>query len=246
MAQRLQIWPAIDLYEGRCVRLVQGNYQQETIYGEDPVAMALRWESEGAEFLHIVDLDGARSGQPVNRGVIRAIASATQLTLQVGGGIRDENGIKELIGAGVLRLVLGTQAIKKPDWFRAMCGKYPDKLVLGVDARNGFVATDGWLDVSQLTAIEIVADFREMPLAAVVYTDIATDGMLSGPNIEALEQLRKFVDVPLIASGGIHSVEDIQHLAEVPVDGCIVGKAFYEGRLSMEDALAAAEAGLGE
>ena len=122
MAQRLQIWPAIDLYEGRCVRLVQGNYQQETIYSEDPVAMALRWESEGAEFLHIVDLDGARSGQPVNRGVIRAIASATQLTLQVGGGIRDENGIKELIDADVLRLVLGTQAIKKPDWFRACRG----------------------------------------------------------------------------------------------------------------------------
>jgi phosphoribosylformimino-5-aminoimidazole carboxamide ribotide isomerase len=126
-----------------------------------------------------------------------------------------------------------------------MCEKYPHKLVLGVDARDGFVATDGWLDVSQVTASEIVADFREAPLAAVVYTDIATDGMLSGPNIHSLRELRKFVTAPLIASGGIHSVEDIQHLVEVPVDGCIVGKAFYEGRLSMEDALAAAEAGLG-
>lgn len=245
MAQRLQIWPAIDLCEGRCVRLIQGDYEQETVYGEDPVAMAHRWESEGADFLHIVDLDGARSGKPVNRNVIQAIASATHLTLQVGGGVRDESGIKALIAAGVSRLVVGTQAIKKPDWFRRMCEKYPHKLVLGVDARDGFVATDGWLDVSQVTASEIVADFREAPLAAVVYTDIATDGMLSGPNIHSLRELRKFVTAPLIASGGIHSVEDIQHLVQVPVDGCIVGKAFYEGRLSMKDALAAAEADLG-
>ncbi len=240
MAQRLQIWPAIDLCGGRCVRLIQGDYQQETVYGQDPVAMAHRWESEGADFLHIVDLDAARSGEPLNRTAIQSIASATQLTLQVGGGIRDEAGIKTLIEAGVSRLVVGTQAIKKPDWFRTMCEKYPNKLVLGVDARNGFVATDGWLDVSQVTAAAIVTDFREVPLAAIVFTDIATDGMLSGPNIESLKKLREFVTAPLIASGGIHSVEDIRNLARVPVDGCIVGKAFYEGHLSLEDALAAA------
>lgn len=240
MAQRLQIWPAIDLCGGRCVRLIQGDYQQETVYGQDPVAMAHRWESEGADFLHIVDLDAARSGEPLNRTAIQSIASATQLTLQVGGGIRDEAGIKTLIEAGVSRLVVGTQAIKKPDWFRTMCEKYPNKLVLGVDARNGFVATDGWLDVSQVTAGAIVTDFREVPLAAIVFTDIATDGMLSGPNIESLKKLREFVTAPLIASGGIHSVEDIRNLARVPVDGCIVGKAFYEGHLSLEDALAAA------
>ncbi len=240
MTQRLQIWPAIDLCGGRCVRLIQGDYQQETVYGQDPVAMAHRWESEGADFLHIVDLDAARSGEPLNRTAIQSIASATQLTLQVGGGIRDEAGIKTLIDAGVSRLVVGTQAIKKPDWFRTMCEKYPNKLVLGVDARNGFVATDGWLDVSQVTAAAIVTDFREVPLAAIVFTDIATDGMLSGPNIESLKKLREFVTAPLIASGGIHSVEDIRNLARVPVDGCIVGKAFYEGHLSLEDALAAA------
>ena len=240
MAQRLQIWPAIDLCGGRCVRLIQGDYQQETVYGQDPVAMAHRWESEGADFLHIVDLDAARSGEPLNRTAIQSIASATQLTLQVGGGIRDEAGIKTLIEAGVSRLVVGTQAIKKPDWFRTMCEKYPNKLVLGVDARNGFVATDGWLDVSQVTAGTIVTDFREVPLAAIVFTDIATDGMLSGPNIESLKKLREFVTAPLIASGGIHSVEDIRNLARVPVDGCIVGKAFYEGHLSLKDALAAA------
>lgn len=240
MAQRLQIWPAIDLCGGRCVRLIQGDYQQETVYGQDPVAMAHRWESEGADFLHIVDLDAARSGEPLNRTAIQSIASATQLTLQVGGGIRDEAGIKTLIEAGVSRLVVGTQAIKKPDWFRTMCEKYPNKLVLGVDARNGFVATDGWLDVSQVTAGAIVTDFREVPLAAIVFTDIATDGMLSGPNIESLKKLSEFVTAPLIASGGIHSVEDIRNLARVPVDGCIVGKAFYEGHLSLKDALAAA------
>ena len=241
MAQRFQIWPAIDLCGGRCVRLLQGDYQQETVYGEDPVAMAQRWESEGADFLHLVDLDAARSGEPVNRNVIQAIAAATQLTLQVGGGVRDETGIETLITAGVSRLVVGTQAIKKPDWFRRMSEKYPDRLVLGVDARNGFVATDGWLDVSRVTASDLVSEFQESPLAAVVYTDIATDGMLSGPNLDSLKELRKFVTVPLIASGGIHSVEDIHHLIELPVDGCIVGKAFYEGRLTMEDALAAAK-----
>ena len=245
MAQRFQIWPAIDLCGGRCVRLLQGDYQQETVYGEDPVAMAQRWEADGADFLHLVDLDAARSGEPVNRSVIEAIAAATKLTLQVGGGVRDEIGIEALITAGVSRLVVGTQAIKKPDWFRRMSEKYPDQLVLGVDARNGFVATDGWLDVSRVTASDLVSNFRESPLAAVVYTDIATDGMLTGPNLNSLKELRKFVTVPLIASGGIHSVEDIHHLIELPVDGCIVGKALYEGRLTMKDALAAAESRFG-
>jgi len=241
VAQRLQIWPAIDLREGRCVRLVQGDYEQQTIYGEDPLAMAQHFESMGANYLHIVDLDGARSGKPLNRSVIQAISSATQLTLQVGGGVRDEKAIQELIAVGVSRIVLGTQAVKQPSWFCTMCEKYPKQLVLGVDARDGYVATDGWLDLSRRTAIEMVSEFRKMPLAAVVYTDIATDGMLTGPNVEALRQLRNVIEVPLIASGGIHAVEDIQQLAEVPVDGCIVGKAFYEGQLSMEDALAAAQ-----
>ena len=243
MAQRLQIWPAIDLCGGRCVRLLQGDYQQETVYSDDPVAIAKRWESEGADFLHLVDLDAARSGEPSNRDLIEAIALATQLTLQVGGGVRDENGIKALLTAGVSRLVVGTQAIKNPDWFRRMCEKYPNQLVLGVDARDGFVATDGWSDVSRVPASALVADFREAPLAAVVYTDIATDGMLSGPNLNALKELRRFVKAPLVASGGIHSVADIHHLIDVPVDGCIVGTALYEGRLSMEDALAASESG---
>lgn len=246
MAQRFEIWPAIDLCGGRCVRLLQGDYEQETVYGEDPVAMAQRWEAEGASFLHIVDLDGARSGRPINREVIQAIADATQLILQVGGGIRDEARIQELIASGVSRLVLGTQAIKQPAWFRTMCEKNPGKLVLGLDARDGFVASDGWLDVSQRTATELATEFCDLPLAAVVYTDIATDGMLSGPNLTALRELREIVTTRLIASGGIHSVEDIQHLAEVPVDGCIVGKAFYEGRLSIEDALGAAQIGLSE
>ena len=233
--------PAIDLKDGQCVRLRQGDMADSTVFSDDPVAMAQRWESEGADFLHLVDLDAARSGEPVNRGVIKAIAAATQLTLQVGGGVRDEVGIETLITAGVSRLIVGTQAIKKPDWFRRMSQKYPDRLVLGVDARNGFVATDGWLDVSRVTARALVSTFRESPLAAVVYTDIATDGMLTGPNLNSLKELRKFVSVPLIASGGIHSGEDIYHLIELPVDGCIVGKAFYEGRLTMEDALSAAK-----
>jgi len=246
VAERFEVWPAIDLREGRCVRLVQGDYQQETIYGEDPVAIAQRWQDGGANFLHIVDLDGARSGQPVNREAIKSIAEATQLTLQVGGGIRDEARVQDLIALGVARLVLGTQAIKQPEWFKAMCERYPGQLVLGIDARDGFAATDGWLDLSQCRATELASTFVDTPLAAVVYTDIATDGMLSGPNLTALRQLRDIVTAPLIASGGIQSVGDIQRLAELPVDGCIVGKALYEGRLSIEEALDAAQIGLSE
>jgi phosphoribosylformimino-5-aminoimidazole carboxamide ribotide isomerase len=242
VAQLMQIWPAIDLRGGRCVRLVQGDYQRETVYGDDPVATAREWAAQGADFLHIVDLDGARSGRPINHEAIKAVVKETNLICEVGGGIRDEAAISEFLEIGVDRVIIGTQALRQPDWFQTMCAKYPGRLVLGIDARDGFVATDGWLDLSQCTAIVLARQFLEVPLAAVVYTDIATDGMLGGPNFEAVRQMRQAVDVPILASGGIQSAEDIERLAEIPVEGCIVGRAFYEGRLSIEEALTAAAA----
>ena len=236
----MQIWPAIDLRGGRCVRLVQGDYGRETVYGDDPVQTADQWAAEGAEFLHLVDLDGARIGRPVNRDAIDAIVRDTSLVCEVGGGVRDEAAIDQLLEIGVARVIVGTQALKNPDWFCTMCGKYPGKLVLGIDAREGLVATNGWLEVSDRTATAVASQFREMPLAAVIYTDIGTDGMLGGPNLDAICQMREAFEGPVVASGGIRSAEDIQQLAEIPVTGCIVGKALYEGRLSMTEALAAA------
>ncbi len=236
----MQIWPAIDLRGGRCVRLIQGDYNRETVYGEDPVRMAAQWAAEGAKFLHIVDLDGARNGHPVNGEAINAIVRDTNLVCEVGGGVRDEITIEQLLEIGVSRVIVGTEALKNPDWFGAMCGKYPDTLVLGIDAKEGLVATDGWLEVSDCSATALASQFQDMPLAAVIYTDIGTDGMLAGPNFAAIGQMQEVFRGPVIASGGICSEGDIRQLAEIPVAGCIVGKALYEGRLSMAAALAAA------
>lgn len=236
----MQIWPAIDLRGGRCVRLVQGDYDRETVYGDDPVAMAQRWVAEGAQFLHLVDLDGARSGRPMNRDCIESIVSATKVDCEVGGGVRDEAAIEQLVQVGVSRVVIGTQALRQPDWFRDMCTKYAGKIVLGIDARDGYVATEGWLETSECSAIALARQFQDVPLTAIVYTDIATDGMLAGPNLDAIRQMQQSVDVPVIASGGVSSVEDVARLAEIPVAGCIVGKALYEGRLSVSEALAVA------
>lgn len=236
----MQIWPAIDLRGGRCVRLVQGDYDRETTYADDPAAMARQWVEQGAEYLHIVDLDGARDGRPVNVDAVRAIFRAVEVPCELGGGIRDEEAIEKLLELGLNRLVIGTLALKEPDWFRQMCEKYPQKLVLGIDARDGMVATEGWLETSQTAATDLAAQFQASPLAAIVYTDIARDGMLAGPNLEAMQQMKRSVDIPVVASGGISSADDVARLGQIPMDGCIIGKALYEGQLSLGDALAAA------
>lgn len=235
----MEIWPAIDLRGGCCVRLKQGDYDRETIFGEDPAEMARHWVELGADRLHLVDLDGARDGLPANLPSIRAIAEAVDIPLELGGGIRDEETIRQLLDLGLARLVIGTLAIREPDWFRQMCRKFPGKLVLGIDARDGLVATDGWLETSETKATDLAGQFAGEPIAAVVYTDIATDGMLAGPNTEAMAEMQRAVDWPVVASGGVTTVDDVVRLAAVPMAGCIIGRALYEGTMTLPEAIVA-------
>ncbi len=239
----MQIWPAIDLRGGKCVRLRQGDYNRETVFGDDPAAMARRWADQGAQCLHLVDLDGARDGTAANREAVAAILAAVDLPCELGGGVRDEATIKLWLDAGLQRLVIGTKALKEPDWFREMCRRYPNQLVLGIDAKNGRVATDGWLDVSEVSATELARQYADEPLAAIVYTDIAKDGMMAGTNLPAMQEMNEAVDIPVIASGGVTNVEDIRQLARLDLAGCIIGRALYEGMLTIADAISAATIG---
>lgn len=236
----MQIWPAIDLLGGKCVRLQQGDYNRETVYGDDPAEMAKRWVDEGADCLHLVDLDGAKDGSLKNRDAISAIVAAVDIPCEVGGGIRDEKTIRELLDLGLARLVIGTKALREPGWFAAMCEKFPEKLVVGIDAKEGMVATDGWLEVSTTSAIDLAKTFEHLPMAAIIYTDIATDGMLAGPNVDAMQAMKEAVKVPVVASGGVTSVEDVKNLTVAGLDGAIVGRALYEGRLTVRQAVEAA------
>jgi phosphoribosylformimino-5-aminoimidazole carboxamide ribotide isomerase len=251
----MQIWPAIDLRAGRCVRLRQGDYGQETVFGDDPVAMASRWVREGATCLHLVDLDGAKDGvaniagghtaasfesSSPNRAAIAAIVRNVKVPCELGGGIRDEATIAALLELGLSRLVIGTLALKQPDWFRSMCRKFPNRLVLGLDARDGRVATDGWLETSDTQATDLAQQFTAEPLAAIVYTDIAKDGMMQGPNVAAMQAMQEAVSVPVIASGGVTNAADVATLAQAKLAGCIIGRALYEGTLTIEEAHTAA------
>ena len=236
----MQIWPAIDLRGGKCVRLEQGDYRRETVYGDDPAEMARRWVAEGAECLHLVDLDAARDGTHANLAAVRNILAAVKVPCQLGGGVRDEPAIERLLSLGLSRLVVGTSALKDPVWFRAMCREYPGQLALGIDAREGRVATDGWLETSSVSAIELAQTFAGEPLVGIVYTDISRDGMLQGPNLMAMSDMKAAVQVPVIASGGVAGAEDVVALARIGMAGCIIGKALYEGTLTLPAALAAA------
>lgn len=236
----MQIWPAIDLRGGKCVRLRQGDYNRETVFDDDPAAVARRFVAAGARHLHLVDLDGARQGRPGNLESVAAILTAVDIPCELGGGIRDEVTIAELLDLGLSRLVIGTKALKEPDWFRTVCQKFPGKLALGIDARDGRVATDGWLETSDVLATELVQTLLDLPLASIIYTDIATDGMMAGPNVSAMAEMQRAVDFPVIASGGVTTRDDVAALAAIPMAGCIVGRALYEGTLTIEEALAAA------
>jgi phosphoribosylformimino-5-aminoimidazole carboxamide ribotide isomerase len=239
----MQIWPAIDLRGGNCVRLQQGDYGRETVFGEQPEAMARHWVELGARQLHLVDLDGAKEGRPANLTAVRAILKAVDVPCQLGGGIRDEETIESLLALGLSRLVLGTSALKRPDWFRQMALRYPGKLALGIDARDGLVATDGWLETSSTPATELARQFADLPLAALIYTDIARDGMLAGPNVAAMRQMQEAVALPVIASGGVTNQDDVARLAAIPMAGAIIGRALYENTLTLTDALEAAKKG---
>jgi len=236
----MQIWPAIDLLGGKCVRLEQGDYQKETVFSDDPVAVARSFQQQGAKTLHLVDLDGAREGKPENLAVVESIVKAVDMECELGGGIRDQEAIEVLLEAGLHRLVLGTSALKSSEWFCEMAALFPGQLVLGIDARDGLVATDGWLETSSVAATDLAQQFREVPLAAIVYTDIATDGMLAGPNVAAMAQMQQHASVPVIASGGVTTVDDVKQLAASGLAGAIIGRALYAGTLTLPDALAAA------
>lgn len=237
------IFPAIDLRGGQCVRLRQGDYAQETVFGDDPGGMARRWVEQGARFLHIVDLDGAKEGRPVNGEAIRAIVAAG-VPCQLGGGLRTEADIAQALGWGVQRVVLGTRALKEPAWLERMARQYPGQIVLGIDARNGMVATDGWLEVSQRPAVDFARDCASWPLAALVYTDISKDGMMAGPNLDAMADMAKAVQLPVIASGGVTTVSDVGELAKRGLAGCIIGRALYEGKVDLKKAIQIAERGI--
>jgi phosphoribosylformimino-5-aminoimidazole carboxamide ribotide isomerase len=235
------ILPAIDIRGGQCVRLQQGDYARETVFGSDPAEMARRWVGQGATFLHLVDLDGAKQGFPVNGDSIRRTVATAGVPCQLGGGLRSEAHIAEALGWGVARVVLGTRALQEPGWLEAMARRFPGQVVVGIDAREGRVATDGWLHVSQRPALDLARQCAAWPLAALVYTDISRDGMLEGPNLEAMAELARAVPLSVIASGGVTTPDDIRRLARLGLAGCIVGRALYEGRLDLAAAIALAQ-----
>jgi phosphoribosylformimino-5-aminoimidazole carboxamide ribotide isomerase len=232
------IYPAIDLLDGRCVRLRQGDYAQPTVYSEDPVAVARRWVELGAERLHLVDLDGAKEGRPINGSIIEKIVAAVPVPCQLGGGLRRDADLATVFRWGIRWAVLGTKALQDPGWVYAAASRYPERIVLGLDARDGFVASEGWLSTSTTKATDLVKQVETAPLAAVVYTDIAKDGMMSGPNFAALVEMRQATRLPVIASGGISSSEHVRQLADAGTFGCIIGRALYEGQISLPEVLA--------
>jgi phosphoribosylformimino-5-aminoimidazole carboxamide ribotide isomerase len=234
------ILPALDLRSGQCVRLRQGDYAQETVFGADPAAMAQRWVNQGATYLHLVDLDGARQGHPVNGASVRRILEAVGVPCQLGGGLRTEEHLAEVLGWGVARVIVGTRAFQDPAWLERVCQRYPSQVILGIDARQGRVATEGWRHVSERSALDLARQCAAWPLAALVYTDISRDGMLQGPNLDALAELTAAVTLPVIASGGVTTLDDVRRLAQLGLAGCIIGRALYEGWLDLVAAIAAA------
>ena len=240
----MQVWPAIDIRNGKCVRLRQGDYRQETVYGNSPADMAHRWVTDGASGLHIVDLDGARDGISRNHAAISEIARQISVPIQVGGGIRDVETMDRYHDMGIKRWVIGTRALQDPQWVRTMIERFPDQILIGIDALDGYAATDGWLKKTQISAVEFARQVSEQPIAGIIYTDISKDGMLSGPNLDAMGQMQQTVNVPVIASGGVTTADDIVRLAALGLAGCIVGRALYEGRLTLAQAIGAAGTGV--
>jgi phosphoribosylformimino-5-aminoimidazole carboxamide ribotide isomerase len=237
----MYIIPAIDLRDGKCVRLIQGQYNRQINYEDDPVKQAREFSSAGAKWLHIVDLDGARLGRPVNTDAISAIVNLGLFKIEVGGGLRDEDAIKQLLDIGLERVIIGTKAVSDFEWFSEMAEKFSGEIVLGLDARGSKVATHGWTQDSHHNLLEFAAEAAKLPLAAIIYTDITKDGMMTGPNFERTKALVESVDIPVVASGGVNTIEDIKKLAEFSPEAVIIGRSLYEGTLKLSDAIKAAE-----
>lgn len=233
------LYPAIDLKDGQCVRLVRGDMAQATVFNAEPADQARRFAEAGAAWLHVVDLNGAFEGHPVNAGAVEAILAASDRPVQLGGGIRSMATIDAWLAAGVARVVLGTVAVKDPALVRAACKAWPGKVALGIDARGGRVAVEGWAEISEIAARDLALRFEDAGAAAIVYTDIDRDGVLQGPNVAATAALAKAVTTPVIASGGVSSIADLRALAAEPgIAGAIVGRALYDGRIDLAEALA--------
>ena len=232
--------PAIDLKEGKCVRLEQGLMDKDTVFNECPASQALEWQNQDAELLHIVDLDGAFAGQPKNRTAIEAIIKAISIPAQLGGGIRDIATIESYLSLGLSRVIIGTAAQRNPELVREACARFPGQIVVGIDAKNGLVAVQGWAEVTGITAVELARKFEDCGVSAIIYTDISRDGMLQGPNLEATQALAKAVSIPVIASGGVSSLDDIINLMAIEssgVTGVITGKAVYTGAIRLAEAI---------
>ncbi|WP_373499067.1 1-(5-phosphoribosyl)-5-[(5-phosphoribosylamino)methylideneamino]imidazole-4-carboxamide isomerase [Desulfococcus sp.] len=233
--------PAIDIKGGRCVRLEQGRMDRETVFGEDPAAMARRWAQDGAAMIHVVDLDGAVEKKPGNLASIQRILDAVTVPIQIGGGIRDMDTIRMYADIGVHRIILGTEAIRNPALVQEACTIYPGRIVVGIDARNGLVAIEGWTETTRTRAVDLARRFEDSGVAAVNFTDIHRDGMQTGPNIEATRELAESISIPVVASGGVSTLKDIQNLIPLEpfgVIGVITGKALYAGTLDLKEAIA--------
>jgi phosphoribosylformimino-5-aminoimidazole carboxamide ribotide isomerase len=235
----MDILPAIDLRDGRCVRLLQGNYERQINYSDDPIAQAQQFAAAGAKWLHVVDLDGAREGRLRNLDVIGNIIKATSMNVEVGGGIRDDATIDSLFDAGAARVVVGTRALEDWEWFRAVVHKdgHEKRIALGLDSREGKLAVRGWTQVTERRAIDAAEAAADWPLGAIIYTDIARDGMLLGPNMEAIRSLAEFSVVPVVASGGVTDIEDVRRLVALPISGIIIGRAIYERQIDLAEAI---------
>ena len=235
------LFPAIDLKEGRCVRLIQGDMAQATVFNDHPADQAASFEEQGFEWLHIVDLDGAFAGKPVNAEAVRAIVKRISLPIQLGGGIRDIRTVEGWLEAGIRRVIIGTAAVKDPSFVREAARRFPDRVAVGIDARDGRVAVDGWASLSEMSAEELGLRFQDAGVAAIIYTDIARDGLLKGLNIESTLALANALNIPVIASGGLASIDDIARLTQpdcAVLEGAISGRALYDGRLDPAEALA--------
>jgi len=235
----MDVIPAVDLRDSRCVRLVQGDYDRETVFSDDPVSVAKRWEEQGAQRLHIADLDGARDGRPVNAEAVRSIIDAVSVPVQVSGGVRDRNAVDAWLEAGADRVVIGTAAVRDPDLVVESCRRHGDRIVVSIDARDGLVAVEGWREATEQQAEELLRRLAGLGVQRFVYTDIARDGTLTSPNYEAIEAMMNASPAAIIAAGGVADVAHLVRLAEIGVDGVIVGRALYDGRVDLPEALTA-------
>jgi len=234
------LFPAIDLKEGQCVRLLRGDMSAATVFGDDPAAQARSFAAAGCEWLHLVDLDGAFAGRPVNADAVRAILAAVEVPVQLGGGIRDRATIEAWLAAGVARVILGTVAVEAPDLVRAAAAAHPGRIAVGLDARGGRVATRGWAEATEIEATDLARRFEDAGIAAIIYTDIERDGAMAGPDVAATAALARAVEIPVIASGGVSSLADLIALRDAgPVAGAITGRALYDGAIDLPQALAA-------